>query len=143
MFVKYMSIEGYDSEEEKSFASYDYDPTRSEIEDAISNMEIDGVSGLYLSPEEDGNAGYMVIGGGESGKFLVAVEILQEDKCGCYTLINNSNSEPEEKVTMIVCSQVSTYSSRICVDLETVLKAAKTYAELGICDPSLDWRKQY
>jgi hypothetical protein len=126
-----MSIEGYDSEEEKSFTSYDYDPSWSEIEDAISNMEIDGVSGLYLSPEED-DADYMVIGGGESGKFLVAVEILQGDKCGCYTLINNSNSESNEEVTMIVCTQVSTYSSRICVDLETVLKAAKTYAELGI-----------
>ena len=143
MFVKYMSIEGYDSEEEKSFTSYDYDPTWSEIEDAISNMEIDGVNGLYLSPEEDGNAGCMIIGGGESGKFVVAVEILLGDKCGWYTLINSSNSESNEEVTMMACTQVGIFPSRICVDLETVLKAAKTYVELGICDPSLDWEKTY
>jgi len=143
MFVKCMSVEGYDSEEEKSFRSCDYDPTISEIEDAISNMEIDGVNGLYLSPEEDDDVGYMGIGGGESGKFIVTVEILQGDKYDCYTLINNSNSEPDEKVTMIVCTQVGIFPSRICVDLETVLKAAKTYVELGICDPSLDWEKKY
>lgn len=143
MFVKCMFVEGYDSEELKSFSGHYYDPTWSEIEEAISNMEIDGVNGLYLSPEADGDADYMVIGGGESGKFIVAVEILQEDKCGCYTLINNSNSESDEKVTMMACTQVGIFSSRICVDLDTVLKAAKTYAELGICDPSLDWRKEY
>ena len=143
MFVKCMFVEGYDSEERKSFTSCDYDPIWSEIEDAISNMEIDGVSGLYLSPEADGDCDYMGIGGGESGKFIVAVEILQEDKFSSYTLINHINSAPEETVTMKVCTQVGTYSSRICLDLETVLKAAKIYAELGICDPSLVWKKEY
>jgi hypothetical protein len=135
MFVKILSLEGYDSEEEQSFMDHDFNPTWSDIEDAISHMEIDEVTGIYLAVE-DGNENCMMVGGGQSGKFIVEVNNATQ---GIFTLINHSNSESNEKVNLVVGRQLGIYPNRICVDLETTLKAAKTYAELGICDPSLDW----
>jgi hypothetical protein len=137
MFVKFLSLEGYDSEKEESFTDNDYNPTWSDIEDAICHMEINEVNGLYLWAEAD-EEDCMTIGGGQFGKFIVEVN---DTKRGMYYLINSSNSKSDEKISLMACTQLGTYPLQICVDLDTVIKAAKTYAELGICDPSLDWEK--
>ncbi|MEH2297531.1 MAG: Imm1 family immunity protein [Nostoc sp.] len=43
--------------------------------------------------------------------------------------------------TIIVGGQEGVYPAKSCIDLNTTLKAAKTFAELGIMEESVIWKQ--
>lgn len=68
----------------------------------------------------------MTIGGGEAGKYLVNVTF---DNISFYNLVDLS--KPDRKENLIVGGQEGNYPAKICVNLQTPLLAAKTFAESG------------
>ncbi|MEH1888176.1 MAG: Imm1 family immunity protein [Nostoc sp.] len=77
----------------------------------------------------------MAIGGGIQ-KYVVYVTFDNEN---FYYLVDLSKSNTDE--TVIVGGQEGVYPAKSCIDLNTTLKAAKTFAELGIMEESVIWKQ--
>ncbi|MDF5719891.1 MAG: Imm1 family immunity protein [Rhizonema sp. PD37] len=77
----------------------------------------------------------MAVGGGK-GKYVVYLTFVKES---FHYLVDPSKSDIEESV--IVGGQEGVYPAKSCVDLNTTLKAAKVFAELGAMEESVIWEK--
>lgn len=139
-------------------------PNWQQIKTAI--CELDGKSKTLVSLETDDQS-YMMIGGGNDGKYIVIVtldndisysllhpvdyEISKSDNSGkkinlsifYQALINakskNTNSTNEQK--LVVGGQAGIYSEKICVNLPQCLIAAITFAESGELEPLFTWQE--
>jgi hypothetical protein len=103
-----------------------------EIEAAI--RELDGHHKTLVTLETEGET-HMAVGGG-TGKYVVYVTF---DNESFHYLVDPSKSDMDETVT--VGGQEGVYPAKSCVELNTTLKAAKTFAELGAMDKSVIWEK--
>jgi hypothetical protein len=81
---------------------------------------------------------HMAIGGGNEGKYIV---YLTYDNINFYYLINSLNLNEESGIELKVGGQYAEYPKQWCVSLDKVLLAAKTYAEKGEKDTTLNWEK--
>jgi Immunity protein Imm1 len=101
------------------------------IELAIKSL--DGHQKTLVTLETDGEM-HMAVGGGGQGKYVVYVTFDNEN---FNHLIDPSKSNLNESV--VVGGQEGVYPAKFCVDLETSLKSAKAFAELGEMLDSVAW----
>jgi Immunity protein Imm1 len=99
-----------------------------------SIKDLDGHQKTLVTLETDGEA-HMTIGGG-TGKYVV------------YATFDNETfhypvelSKPDLPESLVVGGQEGVYSSKLCIDLNTALKTAKTFAELGTLEKSVVWER--
>ncbi len=130
MFITQFSVEDWIGNQNKGCV----EPARSwqEIESAI--RELDGHHKTLVTLETDSET-HMAVGGGQ-GKYVV---YLTFDNESFHNLVDPFKSDIEESV--IVGGQEGFYPAKSYVDLNTTLKAAKTFAELGAIEKSVIWEK--
>jgi hypothetical protein len=109
-------------------------PTWPQIRDAI--LQLNGKDKTLLILGAGDPVPHMGIGGG-GGSFICYVT---EDNRAFHNLENPSAGE--DLVSLIAGGQRSDYRARLCVDAETVLKAARVYSETGQLEPALSWARQ-
>lgn len=51
-------------------------------------------------------------------------------------------SQLASEASLVVGGQAGLYRAKLCVDVETALKAAKAFAESGTLEPSLNWEQE-
>jgi hypothetical protein len=110
-------------------------PTWEQIEEAL--LELNGRDKTLLILGAGDPVPHMGIGGGD-GKYI------------CYVTQNNLSFDNLENpaaregqfVPLIAGGQKSDYRAALCVNLETVLRAARTYAETGELAIGLQWKHQ-
>ncbi|MFB2881284.1 Imm1 family immunity protein [Floridanema aerugineum] len=132
MFVSNLTIENWVGNKDESTVIEN--PSWQEIETAI--LELNGKSKTLVTLGADEES-YMSIGGGEAGKYIVNVTF---DNISFYNLVNFSKSEQIEK--LVVGGQVGDYPEKMCINLQTVLLASKTFAELGKLEESVIWEEE-
>lgn len=103
-----------------------------EIETAIK--ELDGHRKTLVTLETDGET-HMAVGGGPD-KYVVYVTFDNEN---FHYLVESSKSDIAE--TLVAGGQEGIYPAKLCVDLSAALKAAQTFAELGIMEKSVIWEQ--
>lgn len=101
-----------------------------EIEKAIA--QLDGYYKTLVTLEAEGET-HMAIGGGKN-KYVVYLTFDNEQ---FYYIVEPSKSEVEENLT--VGGQEGSYPAKLCIDINTALKAAKTFAEIGAMEKSVIW----
>jgi hypothetical protein len=79
---------------------------------------------------------HMGIGGGKDGQYIVYTTM---DNLSFSTLIN-PQAMPGKRL-LVAGGQLGDYENKICVSLNDVLLAARTYAQTGQNEPTLTWRK--
>lgn len=132
MFLIYLSVEKWVGNKNEGYVIDN--PNWIQIETAIS--ELDGKSKTLVTMGADDDT-YMSIGGGESGKYIVTVTF---DNINFQNLIDSTKQDQLEK--LVVGGQQGTYQTKMCVDLNTVLLVAKTFAELGKLESSVYWEEE-
>ncbi|WP_375468242.1 Imm1 family immunity protein [uncultured Nostoc sp.] len=130
MFISKFSVEDWIGNQNRG--SVEQAQSWLEIEAAIK--ELDGHRKTLVTLETDGET-HMAIGGGIQ-KYVVYVTFDNEN---FYYLVDLSKSNTDE--TVIVGGQEGVYPAKSCIDLNTTLKAAKTFAELGIMEESVIWKQ--
>lgn len=137
-------------------------PNWNQIETAI--RELDGKTKTLVSLEADDES-YMMIGGGESGKYIVTATL---DRINYVLLFLDSNrirnlasrrtlqftqisrysarrkrlvERPETIQNLVVGGQAGKYPAIMCVDLRYCLVAAKTFTQSGKLNKYLSWKK--
>ncbi|MEH2397134.1 Imm1 family immunity protein [Nostoc sp.] len=130
MFISKFSVEDWIGNQNRG--SVEQAQSWLEIEAAIK--ELDGHRKTLVTLETDGET-HMAIGGGIQ-KYVVYVTFDNEN---FHYLVDLSKSNTDE--TVIVGGQEGVYPAKSCIDLNTTLKAAKTFAELGIMEESVIWKQ--
>ena len=130
MFISKFSVENWDGNQNKISvqAAKDWQ----QIQTAID--QLDGHRHTLVTLETEGEA-HMAIGGG-STKYLI---YLTFDNERFYYVAQSSNLDTNE--SLIVGGQEGIYPSRFCVEKNTVMKAAKTFVEIGIMENSISWEQ--
>ena len=131
MFVLYLLVEKWIStrNEGKSIEK----PIWSQIEAAI--RELDGRSKTLVTLGADDET-YMIVGGGESEKYVVFTTF---DNISFHNLVDLSKPDATEK--LVVGGQEGIYPAKLCVDLLPCLLAARTFTESGKLDTLLSWQE--
>jgi hypothetical protein len=106
--------------------------TWAQIETAI--RELDGQNKTLVTLEAD-NESHMVIGGGVS-KYIVYLTF--DNDIFDYLF---DPSQPDREEILVVGGQAGIYHARLCVPIEMALKAAQAFAEFGIMEKSLLWKR--
>jgi hypothetical protein len=110
-------------------------PNWAEVETVIK--ELDDHRKTLVTLEADGET-HMAVGGG-TNKYVVYFTFDNET---FHYLVDPSKSDVDE--TLTVGGQEGFYPAKLCVDIDSALKAAKTFAELGTMDnlpaQHLRWR---
>ncbi|NEQ36787.1 MAG: hypothetical protein F6K40_11060 [Okeania sp. SIO3I5] len=129
MFVLDLSVEKWvGNQDEGDFIE---NPTWQQIESAIG--ELNGTSKTLVTLGADEEI-YMSVGGGAGGQYIVNVTF---DNLTFYNLVDLS--QLEEVQQLVVGGQLGNYQAKICVDLQTALLAAKTFALAGELEESVSW----
>jgi hypothetical protein len=106
-------------------------PKWDQIEEAIRRL--DGWRKTLVVLSGDGVC-HMAIGGGEGGKYVAYITF---DNEAFFSLVDPS--KPDGVDMQVVGAQQGDYPARMCVNLDTALKAARTYADTGQLDGSVHW----
>ena len=104
-----------------------------QVEMAI--LDLDARQKTLVLLETEGET-HMAVGGG-LGRYVVYVTFDNEN---FHYLIDPSKAEIEE--TLVVGGQEGYYPAKLCIDLRTTIKAAKTFAKLGVLEKSVVWEKE-
>ena len=129
MFVLDLSVEKWvGNRDEGDFIE---NPTWQQIESAI--VELNGTTQTLVTLGADEEV-YMSIGGGARGKYIANITF---DNLTFHNLVNRS--QVEEVQQLVVGGQLVNYQAKICVDLQTALLAAKTFALAGELEESVSW----
>jgi hypothetical protein len=139
-------------------------PNWQQIETAI--RDLDGNTKTLVSLEVDDES-YMMIGGGNAGKYIVTATL---DNQVFYSLLypvdyetaksdvaaknnnlsifyqalintNNNNVNSPNQHKLIVGGQAGNYAEKVCVNLPQCLIAAITFAESGELEPLFSWEE--
>ena len=110
------------------------EPTVDAIAEAIEAL--DGeirtmVSIVYRHPS------HMEIGGGGPNRLYVVQATLD----GEHYKVATRDVSPSGAVMVTAGGQEGDYPARRCVDLETALRAARTFASTGELDPAITWEE--
>jgi hypothetical protein len=108
-------------------------PSWADIEAAI--MQLDGTTRTSVMLKKDDET-YMSIGG---GPIAFSVTVLIENKYGPFYLVDPTKGSQE--VILVVGGQGVDFPARMTVSLESVLQAAKTFAESGLLEKRLVWQE--
>jgi Immunity protein Imm1 len=130
MFISKFSVENWVGNQNKGFLKQAH--FWPEIETAIK--ELDGHRKTLVTLEAEDET-HMAIGGG-IGKYVVYLTFNNED---FHYLVDLSKSD--EEMILVVGGQEGFYPAKLCVDLDTTIKAAKTFAELGTMEKSVIWER--
>ncbi|SFE97117.1 Immunity protein Imm1 [Paenibacillus algorifonticola] len=103
------------------------------IEKILTELNGDNKTQVLLSKDEDIHMG---IGGGNSGLYNVYATF---DNISFFNLLDSSKSE-DKIIQLVTGGQQGEFSANNCVDLETMLKAAKLFALEGEINDSLNWQ---
>ena len=130
MFISKFSVEDWEGNQNKGLL----EPVGGwpEIETAIK--ELDGQRRTLVTLEADGET-HMAIGGGTDSY----VVYLTFDNETFHYLVNPSNLDADKSLT--VGGQEGVYPAKLCIGIDAVLKAAKTFAELGTMEKSVTWKQ--
>jgi hypothetical protein len=109
-----------------------FNPSWNDIEKAIRGL--DGETRTLVVLGIGNPVPHMGIGGGTGGQYILYET---PDNLTFHNLINPNTDKG--KVRLTAGGQEAEYRSKLCVRLAEVLQAAKTYAESGQLDPTLDW----
>jgi hypothetical protein len=131
MFVSDLSVEKWIGN--RNEGEFIENPDWNQIEEAI--RKLDGKSKTLVTLGVDDET-YMMIGGGESGKYIVSVTF---DNISFHNLVDLS--KPDETQKLVVGGQEGIYTAKVCVDLLPCLVAARTFAESGKLDTLLSWQE--
>jgi hypothetical protein len=128
MFISKISIEDWTGNRNGGWVedATDWDT----IEAAIRDLDGDRKTLVTLEAVDET---HMAIGGG-GDRYVVYVTFDNET---FYYLIDPSKSDSSE--TIMVGGQEGLYAARSCVDLLTVLTAAREFAEVGKLEASVHW----
>ncbi|HBL13073.1 MAG TPA: hypothetical protein DD379_17090 [Cyanobacteria bacterium UBA11162] len=130
MFISKFSVEDWVGNQNKG--CLEQVQNWAEIETAIK--ELDGHHKTLVTLEADGET-HMAVGGG-TDKYLV---YLTFDNETFHYLVDPSKPDADERLT--VGGQEGVYPAKLCVDIDSAIKAAKTFAELGTMDKSVIWKQ--
>ncbi len=130
MFISKFSVENWVSNQNKEVLEKAREWMQ--LESAIKDLDAHRKTLVLLETEDET---HMAIGGG-LGKYVVYVTFDNED---FHYLIDPSKTDTEE--TLVVGGQEGLYPAKLCVDLATTLKAAKTFAEFGTMEKSVVWER--
>jgi len=130
MFISKFSVEDWQGNQNKSSVQL----ARNWQEIAAAINQLNGQYKTLVTLETDGET-HMAIGGGD-GRYVV---YLTFDNDRFYYLVDPSKSNLEE--TLIVGGQEGVYPSKLCIDIDTTLKAAKTFVEFGSMEKSTVWEQ--
>lgn len=135
-------------------------PGEAEVEAAIQRL--DGRRWTVVTLEASDER-YMGIGGGSDGRYLVFVagpaqpetdlasaageaetDADETDEDTVYVLLapNAEHIPAEAEARLYIAGEETIHPLRHCVDLDTALRAAHTYAETGALDPTLTWERE-
>ncbi|WP_199248416.1 Imm1 family immunity protein [[Phormidium] sp. ETS-05] len=128
MFVSDLSVEKWVGNQNQG--TLIENPTWQQIESAISELNGNSQTLVTLGADEES---YMSIGGG-AGNYIVNVTF---DGMTFYNLVDHSQPEKIEKLT--IGGQLGNYSAKLCVDLQAALLVAKTFAQSGTLEESVNW----
>ncbi len=131
MFVSDLSVEKWIGN--RNEGEFIENPDWNQIEEAI--RKLDGKSKTLVTLGVDDET-YMMIGGGESGKYIVSVTF---DNISFHNLVDLS--KPDETEKLVIGGQEGIYPAKMCVDLLPGLLAARTFAESGKLDTLLSWQE--
>lgn len=130
MFISQFSVEDWQGNQNKG--SVQSAREWQQIEIAIN--QLDGNHRTLVTLEAEGEI-HMAIGGGE-GKYLVYLTFDNEQ---FHYVVEPSNPNGDE--SLVVGGQEGIYPAKLCVDKDTAMKAAKTFAELGAMEKSVIWER--
>lgn len=130
MFISKFSVENWVGNQNKEVLEKAREWMQ--LESAIKDLDAHRKTLVLLETEDET---HMAIGGG-LGKYVVYVTFDNED---FHYLIDPSKTDTEE--TLVVGGQEGLYPAKLCVDLATTLKAAKTFAEFGTMEKSVVWER--
>lgn len=130
MFIAKFSVENWEGDRNKCLIQIVRDWT--EIATAIK--ELDGHRKTLVTLEADSET-HMAVGGG-AGKYVV---YLTFDNETFHYLVDLSQPDLDNSLT--VGGQEGVYPAKLCVDLDTALKAAETFAEFGTMEKSVIWER--
>jgi len=83
-----------------------------------------------------GGEAHMAVGGGEHGQYVVYATFDNES----FRTLLSATTQSQEIMYLVTGGQLGDYPKNIVVDLASALAAAKTFAELGQIDATLNWR---
>ena len=115
-----------------SDSSERWNPSWNDIETAIRSL--DGETRTLVVLGIGNPVPHMGIGGGTGGQYILYET---PDNLTFHNLINPNADKG--KVRLKAGGQEAEYRSKLCVRLAEVLQAARTYAESGQIDPTLNW----
>ena len=130
MFVSDLSVEKWVGNLDVS--TLIENPTWQQIESAI--CELNGQTQTLVTLGDDEET-YMTIGGGAAGRYIVNVTF---DGMTFYNLVDRS--QPEKIQQLTIGGELGNYSAKLCVNLQTALFVAKTFAQTGKLEESVTWQ---
>ena len=130
MFISKLSVEDWQGNQNRG--SVQTVKAWTEIEAAIS--QLDGHHKTLVTLEADDEI-HMAVGG-DRGKYIV---YLTFDNERFHYVVEPSRPDVEENLT--VGGQEGAYPAKLCVGINSVLKAAKAFAELGAMEKSIIWEQ--
>lgn len=135
MFVRFMFADEWENRTDVGKGTID--PTWCQIEQAIAALDGKRKTMVLLSDREGGNH-HMGISGQWGGRLMAYAT---RDNIDFFSLIDSSRSRT--KRTLYVGGQDGEYEERRCVPLDWVLEAARSFAETGELNPTLNWKSDY
>jgi hypothetical protein len=130
MFISKFSVDDWEGNQNQT--SLEPVQNWAEIETVIK--ELDGYHKTLVTLEADGET-HMAVGGG-TDKYVV---YLTFDNETFHYLVDPSKPDADE--TLTVGGQEGIYPAKLCVGIDSALKAAKTFAERGTMDKSVIWKQ--
>ena len=111
-------------------------PTWEEVEGAVRALNNRNLNDLYLQPARQDPETFLCIGGGD-GRYLVSGSIGNEE---FPTVVDPA--KPSDVVEhLVVGGQTGDYAGNWIVDLETALRAARSFFESGDFGGDVQWER--
>jgi hypothetical protein len=109
-------------------------PSPEDIEAAIKALDGKHRSTVTIRGND---VAHLAVGGGTGGQYVVYATF---DNTRFFTLMSAEQSE--SKVLLLIGGQEGGYPNSIVVNLPLAMAAAKSFAETGQIDPTLQWRSE-
>jgi Immunity protein Imm1 len=128
----YVTILSAGNDAQGGVGTYIQNPSLDDVEMAV--RALDGVHNTMVVLGTDG-PGHMAIGGG-AGRYIV---YSTPDNLTFYVPIDPV--APQGSITLVAGGEEGEYPARQTADLDSALRAARTYTRDGSQDPTLTWEQ--